>query len=93
MTPKSSCFCRSSRRNLFVIDHIEDKLARDSGPADGSHLNGTSFAPSRHPISGTALVPTLISAPISAPAPILPSLDKLLKQFMKAYLELNQGPR
>ena len=78
---------------LLSIDHIEDALARDLGPTNGSHLGSTSPAPSRNLTSGLALIPALIFAPVATPAPALPFFDKLFRQFMKAYLETNQRPR
>ena len=90
MAPKCSRPCRSPRRNL-PIDHVEDDLARDPGPVGSPHSGSTSPAPSRNPILGYKLVPALISAPVPAPAP--PSSNELFRQFMRAYLELNQGPR
>ena len=80
-------------RNLFPIDHIEDKFAKHPGPANGSYLGSTSFATSCNHTLGLALVPALIPTPVLALAPILLLFNELFKQFMKAYLELNQGPR
>ena len=55
----------------------------------------TSPALSRNPISGPKLVPGLNPAPVLAPIPTpAPSFsEELFKQFMRAYLELNQGLR
>ena len=85
-----SRLCCSSHQNL-LIDFVEDELAKDPGSVGGPHLGSASLVPSCNPIPGPKLVLALISAPV--PAPTLPSFDKLFKQFMKAYLELNQGPR
>ena len=89
MTPGGSRPRRSPGRNLPPLDPIEDKLARDPDPVEGPHLDSTSSALSHNPIPGPKLVPALIPAPVSAPAP--PSSNELFKQFMKAYLKLNQG--
>ena len=67
--------CGFSRRNLFLGDHMENKLARDQGPANGSYLGSISPALSCNPTSGPALVPALISALVFA----LFSYDKLFK--------------
>ena len=72
---------------------MEDELARDSGLTDGFHFGSTSPAPCRNSTPGLAQVFTLILAPVPASASVLPSFDELFKQFMKAYLESNQGPR
>ena len=69
---------------------MEDELARDPGSVRGLHLDSTSLAPSRNPTPGPKLVSALIPALIPALAPL--SSNELLKQFMKAYLESNQGP-
>ena len=83
--------CRSPRRNLLLIDLVEDELARDPGWVKGPHLGSTSPALSRNSTSGPELIPALISAPVPAPAPL--SSNELFKQFMRAHLESNQGPR
>ena len=78
---------------------MEDELAREPGPVGGPHLDSTSLALSRNPTLGPKLVPTLNpalnSAPVPAPvlAPALPTSDELFRQFMRAYLKSNQGPR
>ena len=72
---------------------MEDELARDQGPAEGSHSGSTSPAPSRNPTSGPALVPALIPASVPAPAPAPGSFDELFRQFMKAYLESQKPSR
>ena len=89
MAPGRSRPCCSPRQNLSFINPVENELARDSGSVGGFHLSNTSLAPSHNPTPGPKLVPTLIPAPIPAPAP--PSFDELFKQFMRAYLESNQG--
>ena len=81
--------CRSPRRNHPPIDLVEDELTRDLSPVGGCHLGGTSSALFCNPSPGPDQVPALVPALISAPAPT----DKLFKKLMKAYLELNQGPR
>ena len=68
---------------------MENKLARDPGPVEDLHSGSTSFAPSCNPTPGPDLVPAAVSAPTPAPA----ATNDLFKQFMKAYLKLNQGPR
>ena len=90
MAPGGSFPCRSPRRNLSM-DPVEDKLARDPGPVGDLHSGSTSPAPSRNPTPGPKLVPAPIPAPIPALAP--PSSNELFRQFMKAYLESNQGLR
>ena len=86
---------RSPRRNLLLLDSIENELARNPGLVGGPYLYSTSPAPSRNPIPGSELVFVLISA--SVPTPIsalaLPSFDELFKEFMRGYLESNQGSR
>ena len=91
MAPGGSRPRRSPRRNLPPLDPVEDELARDPGPVGGPHSGNTSPAPSRNPTPGPELVPTLIPAPVPAPTP--PSSNKLFRQFMRAYLESNQGSR
>ena len=73
------------------MDPVEDELARDPGPVGGLHSGSISPAPSRNPIPGPKLVSALIPAPVPALAP--PSSDELFRQFIRAYLESNQGPR
>ena len=70
---------------------VEDELARDLGPVGGLHSGNTSPAPSRNPTPGPKLVSALIPAPVPAPAPLFS--DELFRQFMRAYLKSNQGPR
>ena len=93
MAPGSSCFCHSPYRNFFPINYVEDELARDSSPAKGFYLGNISPALSCDPTPGLILVLFLISTPVPAPAPVFPFSDKLFRQFMKAYLESNQGPK
>ena len=85
--------CRSSCQNLPHIDHIEDELTRDLGPINGFYLGNTSLALSRNLNLGPALVPILILTLVPTLVPTLLSSNELFKQFMKAYLESNQGPR
>ena len=87
MAPKDFRLYHSPCRNLFPLDSMEDELARDPSSVRSSHSSSTSLALSCNPTLG----PVLILAPV--PAPALPSSNKLFKQFMKAYLELNQGPK
>ena len=75
--------------NLPPIDPVEDELVRDPGQVEGFHSGSTSFVLSCNPTPG----PTLVSALIPAPASALPFSDELFRQFMKAYLESNQGPK
>ena len=49
--------------------------------------------PSRHPTLGPAAVPAPAPAPVHSPALASVATNDLFKQFMKAYLEMNQGPR
>ena len=91
MAPGDSRPCRSPCQNLPPIDPVEDELARDLDLVGGLHLSSTSPTPSCKPNLGPKLVPALIPTPVSAPTP--PSSNKLFKQFMRAYLESNQGPR
>ena len=95
MAPGGSRLYHSPCWNLFPLDPVEDELARDPCPVGGPHSGSTSPALSCNPIPGPKLVPTLISTPVPAPipAPAPPSSDKLFKQFMRAYLESNQGPK
>ena len=97
MAPGGSRPCRSPHRNLLFLDPVENELARDADPVRGSHSGSTSPAPSCNPTPGLDSVPTLVSAPIPAliptPASVLAAINDLFKQFMKAYLELNQRPR
>ena len=90
MAPGGSRSYRSPRQNLPLLNSVEDELARDPGAVGDPHLGNTSLAPSCNPISGPELVPTLILALFPTPAP--PSSNKLFKQFMRIYLELDQGP-
>lgn len=95
----SSCPCRFSCWNLLPIDQVGDKLVRDQGPTKDFHSSSTSLALFCNSTLGSALVFTLVSAPDLAltPAPDLaPTLasvssNKLFRQFIKAYLESNQG--
>ena len=88
---ESSRPCCSPCWNLSPINHVEDELARDLGPTNDFYLGSTSPTLSYNLTSGPALVLALISTPLPAPAPALPSSNKLFKQFIKAYLESNQG--
>ena len=72
---------------------MEDELAREPGPVGGPHSGSTSPALSCNPTPGPELVPALNPAPVPAPTPAPPSSNELFRQFMKAYLESNQGPR
>ena len=49
--------------------------------------------PSCNPILAPALVPALAPASVPALIPASVATNKLFKQFMKAYLEMNQGSR
>ena len=89
MASESSCPCRFPYRNLLLVDPMENELAKDPGPVGCPHSGGTSPAPSRNPSLGLALVPALISPLTPAPVPT----NELFKQFMKAYLKSNQGPK
>ena len=93
MASGGSRSCHSPRQNLPPIDPIEDKLARDLGPVGGPHSDSISPVPFRTPTSSPDLVPALIFTLVPLPVPTLPSFDKWFRQFIKAYLELNQGPR
>ena len=95
MAPGGSRPHCSPRRNLPPLDPVEDELAREPGPVGGPHSGSTSPALSRNPTPGPELVPTLNPAPLPAPvpAPAPPSSDELFRQFMRTYLESNQGPR
>ena len=97
MAPRGSRPCRSPRRNLPPLDPVEDELAREPGPVGGPHSGSTSPALSRNPTPGPELVPALNPAlnpaPVPAPVPAPPASDELFRQFMRAYLESNQGPR
>ena len=89
MAPERYRLYRSSCRNPFAIDPVEDELATDSSSAESPHLDRTSPAPSLNPTPGPDLVSALVSAPISAPV----LTNELFKKFMKAYLETNQESR
>ena len=93
---EGSCPCRFPWRNLFLIDHVKDEIAKDPGLAKISYLGSTSFVLSCNPTPGPILVSALILALvrtlIPTPALTLSSFDKLLKQFMKADLKSNQEP-
>ena len=99
MSPGGSRPCRFPRRNLPPLDPVEDELAKEPGPVGGSHSGSTSPALSCNPTPGPALNPALNPAPVPAPipapvpAPAPPSSDELFRQFMRAYLESNQGPK
>ena len=87
MAPGGYRFCPSPRQNLHLIDLVEDELAKDLGSFEGPHSGNTSPAPFCNLTLGPKLVPTLIPALVSTPAPS--SSDELFKQFIRAYLELN----
>ena len=89
MTPGSSHLCCFFCRNLPPIDFVEDELAREPGPVRDLYLDSTSPIPSRN----STLGPTLVSALIPISAFTLVFTNKFFKQFMKAYLELNQGTK
>ena len=91
MAPGGSRPCCSPCQNLPPLDPMEDELAREPGPVGCAHLGNISSALSRNPTLGPELVPALNPAPVSAPAP--PSSNELFKNFMRVYLESNQGPR
>ena len=90
MAPRGSRPCYSPRRNL-PINPIKDELARNPGPVRGLYSDSTSPALFCNPTPGPKLVFALNPASIPVPAP--PSSNELFKQFMRAYLESNQGPR
>ena len=91
MAPKGSRPCCSPCQNFPPLDLVEDELAKKPGPVWGSYSGNTSPALFCNPTPGPKLVPALNPAPVPAPAPF--SFNKLFKQFMRAYLESNQGPR
>ena len=68
---------------------MKDKLARDPGPVKRTHLGSTPLTLSRNPILGLTPIPILNLAPTPVPA----ATNDLFKQFIKAYLEMNQGPK
>ena len=72
---------------------MDDELIRNLGTAKDPHSGSTSLTPSCNPISGPALVFALISAPVPTPALVLPSFNKLFKQFIKTYLKLQEPSR
>lgn len=90
MAPKGSRLCHSPCRNLFFVDHVEDKLTKDQDLAKDSHSGSFSLTPSRNsiPVLAPILIPN--SIPILIP-PLTPvSSDKLFKEFMNVYLKFNQ---
>ena len=91
ITPGDFYFCLSFCRNLLPIDHIKDKLAKNLDPIINSHLGSTSPALSRKPAPGLTLVPTLIAVLIPVLALALILTNELIKKFIKAYFETNQG--
>ena len=91
MAPKDSRPRHFPCRNLPPLDSVEDELARDPGPVGGFYSGSTSPALSRNPTPRPKLVSALISTPV--PALALFYSNKLFKQFIKAYLKSNQGPR
>ena len=78
-------------QNLPHTNSVEDKLVKDSGPVGGPHLGTTSPAPSRNPTPD--LAPTLIPTPVPVQIPAPAATNDLFKQFIKVYLETNQGPK
>ena len=88
---------RSPCWNLPLLDSMEDDLAKDPGPVGDLYSGNTSFAPFcnfiPNPDLVLALVRTLVPAPVLAPTPAPAITNDLFKQFIKAYLESNQGPR
>ena len=93
MVPGGSRPCCSPYWNPPPIDPVEDELTRDPGSVGGPHSGSTSPAPFCNPTPGPDLVPALIPAPVPAPTSALVATNELFKKFMKAYLEINQGPR
>ena len=89
MAPRSSRPRYFPCRNLFSIDLVKNKLARDPGLVGRPYSGSTSSAPSCNSTPGLTLIPALIFA--LAPTPIF--TNELIKQFMKIYLESNQGPK
>ena len=93
MAPAGSRSCHFPRWNPSPINPVEDELPKDSGSIRSLYSGGTSFILSHNPTPSPdlvlalilALVPTLPLAPVPT--------NELFKQFMKAYLESNQGPR
>ena len=79
MTLGGSCPYCSPRRNLFPINLVEDKLARDPSLIEGLHSGSISPTQSRNPTLGPNLVPTLISTPVLAPGPALSSSNELFR--------------
>ena len=69
---------------------MEDELARDLGPVEGFYSDNISLVPFHDATPGPALVSALIPALVPTPATTLLFFNELFKQFMKAYLELNQ---
>ena len=72
--------CRSLRRNFFLGG--EDEFAKGPPRASTKSSNTSTLSPA------ISRAPTLAPAPVPAPL----SIDKLFKQFIKAYLESNRGP-
>ena len=85
--------CCSPCQKSPPIDPLEDELTRNLGLVGGPHWGSISPASSRNPTPGPNLVLALISAPVFALPPTPVPTNELFKQFMKAYLESNQGPR
>ena len=85
MASRRSCLHYSSCQNLFL-----DSISLFLGPA-------LSCNPILGPAAVLALAPTPIPtsalALVPAPAFTLAATNDLFKQFIKAYLETNQGPR
>ena len=91
MAPGDSRPCHFPYQNLPPIDLVKDEFARDLGSVGGPYSGSTSPALSCNPTPSPELVFALIPAPV--PAPALLFSDRLFKQFMTAYLKLNQGLR
>ena len=91
MAPRESRPRCSPHRNLLPFDLVDDELARDPGPVGSPHSRNTFSAPSCNPTLGPKLVLALILALIPALTPLFS--NELFKQFMRAYLELNEEPK
>ena len=61
-------------------------------PPDSISLS-SGLAPSHNPTLSPAPVSALASVPVPVLALAPAAINDLFKQFMKAYLEINQGPR
>ena len=71
--------------NFFPINYVEDEFARDLGLVEDTYSGITSSIPSYNP----TLDPALVFALILVLVPTLVAINKVLKQFIKTYLELN----